>query len=66
MLRPTCMHAEYTGYLCGGAENSPRTDPTLGVVRNAVDKKESASGVSFVIKDGLYVPCGDDAVGRRF
>ncbi|KAL5489194.1 hypothetical protein EMCRGX_G018260 [Ephydatia muelleri] len=29
------------------------TDPTLGVVRKAVDKKESTSGVSFVIKDGL-------------
>eukprot|EP00731_Ephydatia_muelleri_P020019 Em0012g844a len=29
------------------------TDPTLEVVRNAVDKKESATGVSFGIKDGL-------------
>ena len=29
------------------------TDPSLEVVRNAVDKKESATGVSFGIKDGL-------------
>ena len=46
MLRPTCMHAEYTGYI--SAEELrilQETDPTLGVVRKAVNK-ESRNGVS--------------------
>ena len=62
---PVCM--QNTQDISAEMRILQETDPTLGVVRKAVDKKESASGVSFVIKDAwAYVPCGDDAVGRRF
>ena len=42
----TYLHADYYTRHIGGAEILQDTDPTFGVVRRSVNKKESGSAVS--------------------